>query len=90
MGSWIEANLEPAEGATLDLHETVDRFVRRSTRADRRAVPDPEASLRELLPVEGRTILNHRMRLDMRATPGAMTSDGPTYRKPKHKSVWSD
>jgi len=85
MGSWVEANLEPAEGQNLDLSSVVDRFVRRSTRAERREVPDPES---ELLPIENRKIIGYRFRDDM-STRSDRVSEGSTWRKPRHVSDWN-
>jgi hypothetical protein len=88
---WIEANLEPCAGQNLELHQIVDRFVRRSTRAERRTIPDPEAALREALPIEGRTIVGYRIRPDMTMSGnGREPHEGGKYRKPMHRSAWSD
>jgi len=88
MKEWINANLEPAEGQTLDLHQVADRFLRRSTFADRRAVPDPEAELKRLLPIERGKIVGYTFSADM-STRSDRLSEGSTWRRPRHVSEWN-
>jgi len=88
MTEWIESNLEPCPGEELDLHYVADRFVRRSTSAERQAIPKPEVELRRLLPVDGRTIVGYRFRPDA-STHSDRLSEGPVWRRPRHVSDWN-